>query len=328
VKTRRLHQAAAARFAGVAPFPASPLPAAIDAVAATTGFSGVVRVDRGDTTEVDVAFGLADRRHGIAMTPTTRLGIASGTKGPTALTVMSLVVEGAVSLDTPVRDVLGTDLPLVDDRVTVEHFLEHRSGIGDYVDEEAVAEVTDHVLTVPAHTLGTTEDYLPALDGLAHVSTPGKVFAYNNSGYVLLAVVAGRVAGRPFEELVADRVCVPAGMPSTAFLRSDELRTTQPPATCGPTGPARTSCTCPSWEVGTVACTRPLPTWPSSGAPCSRVGSCRATWSPRWSGPRAPRSPTPRTAGGSGWARRTEWSPSSGATQGSRSAACTTACSA
>ena len=202
---------------------ASSIAAAVDAVAAVTSFSGVVRVDREGSTEVDAAFGLADRRHGIPMTPTTRLGIASGTKGLTALTVMGLVADGALSLDSRVRDVLGTDLPSVDDRVTVGHLLSHRSGIGDYVDEEAVPEVTDHVMTVPVHTLATTEDYLPALDGFAQVSEPGEVFCYNNSGYVVLALVAGRVAGRPFEELLVERVCAPAGMPSSAFLRSDEL---------------------------------------------------------------------------------------------------------
>jgi CubicO group peptidase (beta-lactamase class C family) len=43
------------------------------------------------------------------------------------------------------------DLPLIGEDVTVEHLLAHRSGIGDYLDEEAGHEVTDYVLTVPAH---------------------------------------------------------------------------------------------------------------------------------------------------------------------------------
>ena len=202
---------------------ASWLTTAVDAAAAATGFSGVVRVDRAGSPEVDAAYGLADRRHGIPMTPTTRLGTASATKGLTALTVTALVSEGSLSLDTRVRDVLGDDLPLVDDRVTVEHLLAHRSGIGDYLDEETLPEVTDHVLTVPVQTLATTEDYLGVLDGLPQVSEPGEVFTYNNGGYVVLAIVAGRVAGQPFEELLVDRVCAPAGMPSSAFLRSDEL---------------------------------------------------------------------------------------------------------
>jgi CubicO group peptidase (beta-lactamase class C family) len=186
-------------------------------------FSGTVRVDRGGVTEVDVAYGLADRRHERPMETTTRLAIASGTKGLTAVTVLSLVADGALSLDTPVREVLGSDLPLVDDRVTVEHLLSHRSGIGDYVDEEALPEVTDYVLEVPVATLTTTEEYLTVLDGRPQVFEPGSRFVYNNSGFVLLALVAGRVSGQPFEDLVVERVCRPAGMVSTAFLRSDEL---------------------------------------------------------------------------------------------------------
>ena len=48
---------------------------------------------------------------------------------------------------------LGTDLPLIGDDVTIEHLLAHRSGIGDYLDEGAGHEVTDYVLTVPPHEL-------------------------------------------------------------------------------------------------------------------------------------------------------------------------------
>jgi CubicO group peptidase (beta-lactamase class C family) len=40
---------------------------------------------------------------------------------------------------------------------------------------------------------------------------------------VVLALLAERAAGEPFHELVQRRVCEPAGMTDTAFLRSDEL---------------------------------------------------------------------------------------------------------
>ena len=38
----------------------------------------------------------------------------------------------------------------------------------------------------------------------------------------MLALIAERVAGEPFHDLVRRRVCEPAGMSETAFLRSDE----------------------------------------------------------------------------------------------------------
>jgi CubicO group peptidase (beta-lactamase class C family) len=106
------------------------------------------------------AYGTAHRGWAIPNTLDTRCGIASGTKGPTALTVMSLVEEGRLGLDTTARSVLGADLPLVDDRVTVEHLLAHRSGSGDHLDEEAGWDVTGYVVPVPVHRLDTTEDYL------------------------------------------------------------------------------------------------------------------------------------------------------------------------
>ncbi|MCW2613033.1 MAG: putative Serine-type D-Ala-D-Ala carboxypeptidase [Frankiales bacterium] len=53
---------------------------------------------------------------------------------------------------------LGADLPLVDDAVTVEHLLTHTSGIGDYFDEDAVDSMTDYVMPVPVHRLVRDSD--------------------------------------------------------------------------------------------------------------------------------------------------------------------------
>jgi CubicO group peptidase (beta-lactamase class C family) len=135
---------------------------------------------------------------------------------------MSLVQDGVLDLGTTARSLLGRDLPLVDDRVTVEHLLAHRSGIGDYLDEGTAGSATDHVLPVPVHLLADTEDYLAVLDGHPQVFAPGERFAYNNGGFVVLALIAERASGQSFRRLVAERVCGPAGLAGTAFLRTDE----------------------------------------------------------------------------------------------------------
>jgi CubicO group peptidase (beta-lactamase class C family) len=199
------------------------LPRELDSLAADTSFAGVVRVDRGGDVVVERAYGLAHRGFGIANSVDTRFGIASGAKGLTALTVVSLIEDGTLDLATCARSLLGADLPLVGDDVTVDHLLAHRSGIGDYLDEDASGAITDYVLSVPVHALATTEDYLVVLGGRAQKFEPGETFSYCNGGYVLLALLAERAAGVPFYELVAERVCEPAAMDDTAFLRSDEL---------------------------------------------------------------------------------------------------------
>ena len=195
----------------------------VDRIAAETAFSGIVRVDRGDEIEFVKAYGFAHRGWEIPNEVDTRFGIASGTKGLTALTVMSLVEEGRLSRTTTARSVLGDDLPLIDDAVTVEHLLAHRSGIGDYYDEDIVREPLDYVSPVPVHELGSTEDYLRALDGFETKFPPDERFSYSNGGFVVLALIAERASGTSFYELLRQRVCEPAGMVDTEFLRSDEL---------------------------------------------------------------------------------------------------------
>jgi CubicO group peptidase (beta-lactamase class C family) len=201
----------------------SSLETELDEIAAETAFAGVVRIDRGAGVELAKAYGLAHRGYGIPNEVDTRFAIASGTKGLTALAVVTLIEEGRLELSTPARSVLAADLPLIEDGVTVEQLLSHRSGIGDYFDEENDVELTDYLMPVPVHALATTEQYLAVLDGHATKFLPGERFSYCNGGYVVLALIAERASGIPFHDLVRQRVCEPAGMVDTEFLRSDEL---------------------------------------------------------------------------------------------------------
>jgi len=195
----------------------------VDRIARETAFSGVVRVDHDGEIAISKAYGAANRATGAPNVVDGQFGIASGTKGLTALTIMSLVEDGVLGLATPARALLGVDLPLIDDRVTVEHLLAHRSGIGDYFDEDVIDVFPDYTLAVPSQQLATTEDYLRVLDGFPSKFDPGEAFSYCNSGFVVLALIAERATGVSFSELVQQRVCEPAGMRDTAFLRSDEL---------------------------------------------------------------------------------------------------------
>ena len=141
------------------------LRATVDELARDTGFSGVVSVCVDNEIAFEAAYGFADREHQRLNTPETRFGIASGTKGFTALTVMRLVDDDALDLSTTVRSVLGPDLPRIDDDVTVEQLLAHRSGIGDYLDEDLLGTVEEWPLSIRAQDLARTADYLPVLDG-------------------------------------------------------------------------------------------------------------------------------------------------------------------
>ena len=116
---------------------------------------------------------------------------------------------------------LGDELPLIAGEVTIEQFLAHRSGIGDYLDEDAIHDISDYVMPVSVHgsaQLGS----LPVLDGYETCPPPRAVRVQQRR--LCRARVVGRTAsGVDFHELVHTLVSKPAGMVDTTFLRSDEL---------------------------------------------------------------------------------------------------------
>jgi CubicO group peptidase (beta-lactamase class C family) len=198
-------------------------PEALDAAIEAESFTGVLTVDVGDRRTLERCEGFANRALRVQNTPSTRISAASGNKGFTALVILRLVEAGELGLTDLVRPILGDDLPLIDDAVTIEHLLTHSSGIGDYLDEEGDGEIDDYIFSLPLHVLVETEAFLPALDGFPQKFPLGERFSYCNAGYVVLALVAERVSGRNFHELVQTEVCDRAGLTGTAFLRSDDL---------------------------------------------------------------------------------------------------------
>ena len=199
------------------------LTASVHRIATETGFSGVVRIDHGDDTLLSEAYGMAHRGHLVPNTDDTQFAVASGGKGFTALAIVSLIADGTLSLNTTARSVLGADLPLIADDVTVQHLLAHRSGIGDYIDEEDEdLDSNDYVLVSPMHKLADTEAFLAEVDSYPTKFAAGERFSYCNGGYIVLALIAERAGDAAYHHLVNDRVLVPADLADTAFLRSDE----------------------------------------------------------------------------------------------------------
>lgn len=198
-------------------------PAVLKASAQDHRLSGVVSIDVGTERVYEACHGLAHRALAVPVRRGTRFALASGSKIMTALAILRLIESGTLALSDPVRPILRDDLPLVDDEVTIEHLLGHTSGIGDYLDEEADWEASDYVLPVPVHVLAETEAFVPVIDGYPQVSPPGVRFAYNNGGYIVLALVIDRLTSSGFHSYLEEEVIARAEMTSTAFLRSDEL---------------------------------------------------------------------------------------------------------
>ena len=131
----------------------------------------------------------------------------------TAATVMSLVDDGTIALDAPVTRYVPyahCAPPGRMDQVTVHDVLTHTSGYRDQLEFP----------TVPWPGNGTApsalEDLFQAFDPTLR-SAPGEVWSYSNLGYALAGLVAEQAAGKPFTELVKERVLTKSGMETATF---------------------------------------------------------------------------------------------------------------
>ena len=143
----------------------------LDAIAAESGFSGVVRVDRADGVELAKAYGARPPRLRDPQRARHPLRGRERDEGADGAAVVSLIEEGRLELSTTARSLLGGDLPLIDDAVTVEHLLGTARGSATTSTRRKRSNSTTYLLPVPVQELATTEQYLAVLDGFTRRSS-------------------------------------------------------------------------------------------------------------------------------------------------------------
>ncbi|HLL13617.1 MAG TPA: serine hydrolase domain-containing protein [Pyrinomonadaceae bacterium] len=158
------------------------------------------------------AYGQASVELGVPATTGTVFPLASITKTFTAAGIMALVEERKVSLDDPARRFLPR-LPPSWAGVTVRHLLTHTSGLPDVV-------VDDDLGTYISET---REDALKKLAAVQLSGRPGTKSEYNETNYVLLAMIIEKLSGLSYEQYMNGRFFRPLDMGATAFGDTREL---------------------------------------------------------------------------------------------------------
>lgn len=197
---------------------------------AEQGFSGTLRVTRGDEVLLESCHGLANRADGIPVQPGTRFATASLSKMFTAVGVLDAAGRGEVGVHDAVVDVLpaGSRPSTLRPDVTVHHLLSHTSGIADYFeeDEDLPGHREDYGALwdqIPNGRIRDDAALLPLFADLPPVCPPGTAYHYSNAGYVLLGILLAQVCGLPFAEAVTTRVLEPAGMTASGYPALDEV---------------------------------------------------------------------------------------------------------
>jgi D-alanyl-D-alanine carboxypeptidase len=170
------------------------------------------------------SFGMENPFESIAATTKTQFRLASVSKMLTAVAIMQLVEEGAVSLDKPFVDQLHVAGPFVDPRVatiTVRQLLSHMSGFS-----------ASHGIFF-GHGVDTWQQAAQSALGQFLLSDPGTAFKYSNTNFCLLGLLIESVTGQPFEVAIRERVLKPIGIaahlaPTFDTVRGDALHASAP----------------------------------------------------------------------------------------------------
>jgi D-alanyl-D-alanine carboxypeptidase len=206
---------ACAALAGAAsPPPKSDLQRGANRLVATSGLPGVVTLVEQDRRRTVVAAGLGDVARRRAMRTTDRFWVGSITKAFVATVVMQLVAERRLGLDDTIDELLPGRIR-EGQRIRLRHLLNHTSGIPEYMslDPWVTAVRRNPRAVIPARRLVSSAASLP-LD-----FEPGSRASYSNTNYLVLAEILERVAGRPIERLLRERVFAPLGLRATGFVR-------------------------------------------------------------------------------------------------------------
>jgi CubicO group peptidase (beta-lactamase class C family) len=150
---------------------------------------------------------------GVPATEETLWPLASISKLYTASAIMSLIEEGRLALSTKATAILPEFRDGGREEITLRHLLTHTSGIsfapGNIAEllqaGASMEELVRHGFTEPL------------------LFSPGTGQSYSDTGYGIAGLMAARVAGVSFPELIRTRVLEPAGLPQTFMTLPAEL---------------------------------------------------------------------------------------------------------
>ena len=172
--------------------------------------SGTILLAKGDDVVYHRSFGLADHELDVANTTRTRFGIGSVNKPMTIVILARLIEDGKLALSDRLSD-YAPDFPRGRE-ITVEHLLNHSSGIAHRVTSEL--DETQPQTAASMLALAAESEL---------VFEPGSDSVYSSAGFSVLARVLEIASGESYSALLDRFVLVPAGMAETSDVGSREI---------------------------------------------------------------------------------------------------------
>lgn len=172
-----------------------------------TGASAIVT--KGNKVIFIGAAGQANVELDVKMKPEHVFRLGSITKQFTAVSILKLMEEGKIDLQAEITQYLP-DYPTNGKTITIEHLLNHTSGIQSYTDMDGFMQDRTREDMTPMELIEVFKNEPMNFD-------PGDEHRYNNSGYILLGAIIEKVSGQSYAEYVSKNIFKPLGMNSTYY---------------------------------------------------------------------------------------------------------------
>jgi CubicO group peptidase (beta-lactamase class C family) len=173
-------------------------------------FNGAVLVSHNGQVILEKAYGEANREWSIKNTVDTKFRLGSATKQFTAALVLDLVEEKKLALDDLISDYLPEFRSDIGEIVTIHHLLTHSSGI-------TMPKMTSEEYWDFFQKRKTTRELVDTLCSKNLAFTPGEKFTYSSAGYILLGAIIERVTGKPYEQVLRERILEAYDMSGTGI---------------------------------------------------------------------------------------------------------------
>ena len=189
----------------------------MESFALKNNFNGTILIAKEGKVEYAKSFGLANFQFKIPNTIDTKYKIASITKAFTAVLILQLYEKGNLDLNKTIKTYLPDYTGEGTDKVTITHLLNMTSGIQN-MDEGMTLESVLQKGMPQYQKPFTSDEMLVQFCSGKLVTTPGKVFDYNNADYILLGRIVEKITGKTFEENLIKEILQPLKMMNSGMI--------------------------------------------------------------------------------------------------------------
>jgi len=141
--------------------------------------------------------GMADLENNVKVEPKHVFEIGSITKQFTAVGILMLQEQGKLSINDDITKYIE-DYPTQGKTITIEHLLNHTSGIKSYTNMPSFME--------HARTDMTPTELIDVFKNEPMEFDPGTAYNYNNSGYILLGHIIEVVSGMSYADFIQAKI--------------------------------------------------------------------------------------------------------------------------